>query len=84
MSARTQRTRTLYVYAIRFYLNAIVAGGNAAVLHLHVGRRMGELAVGVRARAFVALILAAHLQLQPARVLAAEQSVHVHHGSHLC
>ena len=59
------------------YLDAVVAGGDLAVLDLHVGRGMGELAFGVLARAFVALELATDLQLQPARILAVEQAVHI-------
>lgn len=61
------------------YLNAVVAGGDASILHLDVGGRVSELALGVRARALVALELAAHLELQPARVLAVQQGVHVDH-----
>lgn len=61
-------------------LDAVVAGGDAAVLHLDVGGRVRELALGVGPRALVALELAAHLELQPARVLAVEQVVHVDHG----
>ena len=47
------------------YLDGIVAGDDTSVLHFDVGRRMGELALAVRARALAALKLAAHLQLQP-------------------
>jgi len=63
-------------------LDAVVAGGDLAVLDLHVGRGMGELALGVLARAFVALELATDLQLQPARVLAVEQAVHIDNVGH--
>lgn len=59
------------------HLDRVVAGGDSAVgLNLDVGGRMGELAVGVRSRAPSALILAANLELQPKRVLAAQ-----HHAS---
>lgn len=47
-------------------LDAVVTGGDLAVLHFHVGRGMGELALGVLARTFVALKLPTDLQLQPA------------------
>lgn len=61
-------------------LDAVVAGSDAAVLHLHVGRGVRELALSVRARALVPLELPAHFQLQPARVLPVQQVVHVDHG----
>lgn len=64
------------------HLNTVVARRDASILHLHVGRRVGELALGVRPGALVALELAAHLQLQPAGVLAVQQVGHVHHGGH--
>lgn len=41
---------------------------------------MGELALGVRSGALVPLELPADLQLEPARVLAVQQVVHVHHS----
>ena len=44
------------------YLNTVVAGGHAPVLHLHVGGRVGELALGVRAAALLPLVLPTHLQ----------------------
>lgn len=58
------------------YLDGVEAGDDAAVLHLHVRRGVGELALILRAGAFVALILATHLQRQPARVL----GVGIQHG----
>lgn len=61
------------------YLNTVVAGGDAPVLDLDVGRRMGELAVGVRAAALLPLVLAAHLELEPAGVLLVEEGRHVEH-----
>ena len=64
----------------RSYLDAIVAGSDASILHLDVGRRMRELAFGVWPGAFVPLELPAYLQLEPARVLAVQQVVHVDHG----
>jgi len=64
-------------------LNTIVAGGDPPVLHLHVGGRVGELALAIRSRALLSLELAANLQLQPARVLLVEQRRHVEHGQHL-
>ena len=48
------------------YLNTVVAGGDPPVLDLDVGRRVGELAVGVGARALLPLVLAAHFELEPA------------------
>jgi len=48
------------------YLDAVVAGGDSPILHLHVGWGVSELALGVRPRAFVPLELPAHLQLEPA------------------
>lgn len=41
---------------------------------------MGELALGVRSGALVPLELPADLQLEPARVLAVQQVVHVNHS----
>lgn len=61
------------------HLDTVVAGCDSSILHLNIGRGMCELAFGVRAGALVPLELAAHLQLQPARVLAVQQAVHVHH-----
>lgn len=63
-------------------LDAVVAGGDLAVLDLHIGGGMGELALGVLARAFVALKFATDLQLQPARVLAVQQAVHIDNVGH--
>lgn len=54
------------------YLNTVVTRGDASILYFNVGRRMGELALGVRSGAFVALVLAAYLQLQPAGVLSVQ------------
>lgn len=54
------------------YLNTVVARGHASVLNFDVCRRMCELALGVRAGTFVALVLPAYLQLQPARILAVQ------------
>lgn len=39
---------------------------------------MGEFAFGVRAGALIPLELAANLQLQPARVLAVQEVIHIH------
>jgi len=64
-------------------LNTIVAGGHPPVLHLDVGRRVCELALGIAPCALLPLELAAHLQLQPAGVLLVEQRGHVEHGEHL-
>lgn len=61
-------------------LNAVVASSDTSILHLHICRRMSKLALGVRTGAFVTLELPAHLQLQPTRVLAIEERVHVYHG----
>lgn len=61
-------------------LDAVVTGGHSAVgLHLHVGRRVGELALDVGPRAPGALELAADLQLEPEGVLAGQ-----HHPLWLC
>lgn len=54
------------------HLNAVVARGHPPILHLNIGRRMGEFAVRVRPCALVALELSTHFQLQPARILAAQ------------
>lgn len=43
---------------------------------------MSELAFGVRSRALIPLELPAHFELQPARVFAVEEAIHVHHGGH--
>jgi len=67
--------------AVAAALYAVVAGGDAAVVHLYVWRRMRELALVVAARALVALELPAHLELQPARVLHVEDVVHGHHAA---
>uniref|UniRef100_A0A2M4D8V7 Uncharacterized protein n=1 Tax=Anopheles darlingi TaxID=43151 RepID=A0A2M4D8V7_ANODA len=61
---------TRWFLTIATTLNTVVARGHASVLYFDVGRWMGELALGVRAGAFVALVLPANLQLQPARILA--------------
>lgn len=37
---------------------------------------MRKLALRVRTRAFIPLVLSAHLQLQPTRVLAVQQAIH--------
>lgn len=63
-------------------LDTVIASGNLAVLHLNIGRGMGELALRILARTFVALEFATHLQLQPARVLAIEQAVHINNVGH--
>lgn len=60
-------------------LDRVVASGDASVLDLDVGRRVSELALRVRPRALVPLELAAHLQLEPARILDVEEVVDVHH-----
>lgn len=65
------------------YLNAVVAGGDLAVLHLDVVRRMCELALMVGPRALASLELATHLQLQPTRVLLVEEGAHVEEGRRL-
>lgn len=75
------------IFARRFItitaaLDAVVAGGDLAVLDLHIGGGMGELALGVLARTFVALKFATDLQLQPARVLAVQQAVHIDNVGH--
>ena len=61
------------------YLNTVVAGRHSPILHLDVGGRVGELAVGVWAGALLPLILAAHLELEPAGVLLVEEGRHVEH-----
>ena len=67
------------------YLDAVVAGDDAPVLHLDVGGRVRELALAVRARALAALELAAHLQLEPARIFHVQHVVQVHvHNGHRC
>lgn len=68
------------------HLDAVVAGCDASVLHLDVGRRMCEFAFGIRAGALIPLELAANLQLQPARVFAIQEVIHIHvdDGGHLC
>lgn len=50
-------------------LDGVEAGDDPAVLDLHVGRGVGELALILRARALVPLVLSTHLQRQPATVL---------------
>lgn len=59
------------------YLDTVVAGRNTSILYLHGGRRMCEFAFGVRARALIPLEFAAHLELQPARVLAVQEVIHI-------
>lgn len=63
-----------------WYLDTVVAGSDAAVLDLDVGGRVRELALRVGSGALVALELPADLELEPSRVLAVEQIVHVHHS----
>lgn len=43
---------------------------------------MGELAFGVGPRALIPLEFAAHFELEPTRVFAIEEVIHVHHGCH--
>lgn len=62
------------------HLDRVVACGHASVLYFDIGGRMCEFTLGVRPGALVALELAAHLQLQPARVLAVQQVVDVDDG----
>jgi hypothetical protein len=50
------------------YLDTVVTGDDASILHLDVGWRVGEFAFRVGAGALGALELAADLQLEPARV----------------
>lgn len=57
------------VAATADWLNTVVTRGYASILYFDVGRRMSELALGVRAGALVPLVLAANLQLQPAGIL---------------
>ena len=51
------------------YLYGVKAAGDPAVLHLHVGRRVRELALCLRAGALIAGELPAHLEGEPAGVL---------------
>lgn len=64
------------------YLDTVVASSDSPVLHLDGGRRVSEFALGVGPGALVALEFAAHFQLQPARVLSVEETIHVDHGGH--
>lgn len=50
---------------MRRYLEGIEAGDDSAVLHMAAPRRVGELTLGVRARAGASLKLATHFQGQP-------------------
>lgn len=69
--------------ALLSYLNTVIAGCHPTVLDLDVGGRMGELAVGVGPCALLPLVLPAHLELQPARVLLVQEGRHVEHGHSL-
>lgn len=65
------------------YLDTVVTGDDASILHLDVGWRVGEFAFRVGAGALGALELAADLQLEPARVFGIDhviEIVDVHHG----
>ncbi len=65
------------------YLDTVVTGDDASILHLDVGWRVGEFAFRVGAGALGALELAADLQLEPARVFGIDhviEIVDVHHS----
>lgn len=68
------------------YLDTVVTGNDASVLHLDVGGRMGEFALGVGTGALGALVLAADLQLEPARVFGIDHviKIDVHHSHTTC
>lgn len=66
-----------WLFSITSTLDAIVAGRHTAILHLDIGRRMSKLALVVGPGALVPLELAAHLQLQPSRVLLIDEITHV-------
>lgn len=79
--------RRVKIFAWRFFtitptLDTVVTSSDATVLNLDSRRGVGELALGVRSGTLVTLEFAAHFQLQPARVLAIQEAVHVHHGGH--
>lgn len=63
---------TRWFFTITTTLNTVVTRGDASILYFNVGRRMGKLALGVRAGALVPLVLAAYLQLQPAGILSVQ------------
>lgn len=62
------------------YLNAVVAGGDAAVLNFHIGSRVRKFAIRVGSGALVPLVFPAHLQLQPSGIFSVQQIVHVYYG----
>lgn len=62
------------------YLDAIVAGGDSAVLDFDVGGRVGEFALRVGTWTLIPLELAAYFQLEPPGVFSVKKVVHVHHG----
>lgn len=73
------------IFARRFLsvtpaLYAVIAGGDAAVLNLHIGCRVRKLAISVGSGALVSLVFPAHLQLQPSGIFAVQQIVHVYYG----
>jgi len=73
---------TRRVLALALPLDGVKAGGDASVLDLDLRRRMGELALVLRATAFVPLELATNFQSQPARVLLGRQRQHGRHPVH--
>jgi hypothetical protein len=64
------------------YLDTVVTGDDASILHLDVGWRMSEFAFGIGSGALGALKFAADLQLEPARIFGIDHviEIDVHHG----
>jgi len=66
------------------YLKRVVAGDHLAIDHLDMRLWVGELAVDLGAVALVALMLAAHLEREPARVLEARMVMRMNGAMKRC
>ena len=62
---------------LKYYLDAIVASRDSAILHLDIGRRMSKLALVVGPGALVSLELSTDFQLEPPRVLLIDKIAHI-------
>lgn len=62
------------------YLNTVVASCDPAILDLDVGWRVCEFTLGIRPRTFVPLEFPTDFELQPSRIFAIYEVVHINHS----